>query len=691
MPQQVSTVLLRGGLNLVTPAIAMPPGSCIAAENYEPDVRGYRRIGGIERYDGRPRPSSASYWVLNFTGGSVAMTAGQLVTGATSTNTATVLVDAVVTSGSYGSSNAAGYVVVYNASGVFANGENLQVSAVTVAVANRTAIARGADTDANDTAWYRAAVAATRTPISAPPGSGPIRGVWAYNGSAYCFRDNAGATAGVMYKATSAGWIAQTLGETVDFTAGTAAYKEGETLTKGAVTSTIRRVVVTSGVWGSTAAGYLVISARSGGSYSAGTATSASGSATLSGAETAITLPPGGSYRFTNHNFYGAAYSVRMYGVNGVGQAFMWDGTYFTPIRTGLSNALDKPTHIAQFANHLFLGYVSGTINFSSIGEPLTYITTTGSGTFSFGSQVTDMLESASTSMIIFGRGRVSYVTGSSAATFILNSISTDAGAVYGTAQMVGGDPIYQDEAGIRRMSTTLAFGAWTMNTISQLITPVFKAKQDAGVTSVGSIRSRARDQYKLFFSDGTGVTVYLGRSVPEIIPFNLGSVIVSCSCAGPIDGATGQEVMLIGSTTGMVYQLDVGQSFDGNQISAFMLLPFNFVGTTAQVKRFYKAALEIDAGPSTSIAMSAEFDYGNSNQPAASEQSFNVSGGGGLWNQMLWNNFYWSASYQGLAEAYIQGRGRNAAIGVMSDATYEDPHTLSALTLNYVNLGVVR
>ena len=52
---------LGGGLDLLTPAIAIKPGMCIGAQNFEPEISGgYKRYAGHERYDGRTSPSSAN-------------------------------------------------------------------------------------------------------------------------------------------------------------------------------------------------------------------------------------------------------------------------------------------------------------------------------------------------------------------------------------------------------------------------------------------------------------------------------------------------------------------------------------------------------------------------------------------------------------------------------------------------------
>ena len=82
MPQLTSTIPLQGGMDLVTPPVQIPAGKAIGGANYEPDVKGYRRIGGYERFDGRPKPSQARYWMLAFGAGTAAIAAREVVGGA---------------------------------------------------------------------------------------------------------------------------------------------------------------------------------------------------------------------------------------------------------------------------------------------------------------------------------------------------------------------------------------------------------------------------------------------------------------------------------------------------------------------------------------------------------------------------------------------------------------------------------
>lgn len=683
MAQQTIIHALQGGLNLVTPALQTPPGHCIAGVNYEPVERGYQRVDGFERYDGRPSPSDASYWVLDFDAGTTAVSEGDTVTGATSGATGEALVDSVVESGSYAGNDAAGYLVLTNVSGTFQDNEDLQVSAATVAVADGTATERGATNDTDDQTWLRDAIETARAAIGAVPGGGPIRGVWVYDGVRYAFRDDAAtsATEMRMYKATASGWVQQTFGRIISFDAGTAAFQEGETLTGGtsSATATIERVVRRgAGSWsGNDQVGSLVLSGVSGTFQDGETITSASGSATANGADAAIGLLPGGRVRAINHNFYGAADKRRMYFVDGVNRAHEWDGGVLAPIETGM--ATDTPTHIAEHRNHLFLAFPGGSLQHSSLGEPLEWLVNTGAAEIGLGDSVTALLSNVSSALVVFSRNQVAVLQGDDSANWALRKLADDAGAIENTAQRIGG-PIYMDDRGVRSLSTTEAYGDFRLGTITRMVDPLLRAKKAAGITPTASIRVRTKDHYRVFFSDGTGLTIFLGREQPEVLPFDLG-MVVRTACSS--EDTAGNEVLLFGSDDGYVYELDAGTSFDGSAVPAYLRLPFNHVGQPTQDKRWHKATLEVDTAGSISLGLSAEFAYGESQYPPVTEQSFTVAGGGGFWNEDVWSGFQWSSPVEGRAEAHIAGYGRNMALTVVSEATYEAVHTLHGVIFN--------
>ncbi|MEM9049867.1 MAG: hypothetical protein AAGC92_14240 [Pseudomonadota bacterium] len=683
---------LGGGLDLVTPDIAIPDGRAIGGKNYESDQQGYRRFIGYERYDGRPPPSEASYAILNFTNGvgSIGQTiaAGAVVTGASSNANGVAAVDAVVTSGAFDTANAAGYLVLYNVSGTFLASEVLNAGSL-AALATGDAVAGAAPSDALDAAYRNAAVTARRASIGSVPGSGPVRGVWAFSSDVYAIRDNAAASAGVLYRATGSGWSAQSLGHTLDFDAGTAEFVEGETVTGGtsAATATIERVILQGGTYsGNDADGFLVLSSILGAFQDNEAITSTSGAAVADGVIVANALPPGGRYEFVNHNFFGAESLRRMYAVSGVGKGFEWDGAVFTPLRTGLSDALDVPTHVQEFKGHLFLGYPSGSWLFSEIGNPLAWTVSGGAGEIAVGAEPTGAVR-ASGVLVLMGSTRIDYLAGSSAADFVLEPILTDSGAQRWATQQTN-TPLYMQDLSLYQLEQspdTLA--GWRMMSMSQSIEPLLRAMRGRGVTPKASMRVKNRDAYRVFFSDGTGFSVYLGRGPAEIMSIDL-PMTVECSYSGE---ETGSELLFVGADDGFVYQIDKGADFDGSPIDAFVRLNFSHCGLPKTNKRFHSAKLELEGGQVAQLSMAADFDYGSPDSPFSPETNFQIAGGGGFWDTALWNQFYWDNQVVGTAEGEISGLGRNISVSISSRTNDQEAHVLANVAIYWTQRRLVR
>ena len=692
--QRTAFYPLEGGLDLISPAITIPPGRCIAAVNHEPSDRGYRRMDGLERLDGRPKPSEASYWVLNFDVGDTEVQADDVVTGGTSGATGIALIDGVLETGTYVGGDATGYLVLTQVVGTFQDDEDLEVSASQVADADGLAVERGADNDDDDMTWHHAAIERAREQIEKVPGSGPIRGVWTYAGSIWAIRDNAGATAGVLHKATTSGWVAQSLGRELAFTSGgTTEIVEGDTITgaTSAATAVVTRVVLDSGTWaGGDAAGRFIFASQTGTFQAENIDVGASTNlATIAGDSSAILLEDGGRYNFTNYNFFGVASSERMYGSGGgVGRGFEWDGTVFVPIETGLSAALEKPTRVAVHKNHLFFAYANGVIQNSETGNPYDWDATGGAAEIGLGHEVTDFVESVQNVLIVFGVNQVAALYGSDSSDWELRILADDAGAAAWTAQKMN-IPYYLDRAGVRGLEYTEEFGDFRRGTTTRLVEPLIRSKLRAGVTAAGSIRVRAKDQYRLFWSDGSGLILSFLREMPEILPIDLGTIVVSSSCSG--EDADDKEILLIGSTDGWVYQVDSGTSLDGEAVTAFLRLPFNHVGYPTQDKRWHKLTLEVDAGPSNVIGVVPEFSYADPDQPSGAELSFSVRGGGGFWEEDLWDNIYFDSPVEGLAEAHIDGIGRNCSAVIFSEETYSEPYSIHGATYHFSPRRLVR
>lgn len=696
--QQANTVILGGGLDLATPASRLPPSRAIACKNYESAPRGYQSSQGFERVDGHPSPSLASYSYLPFKLGTVALTAGLFVTGATSGATGTLLLAGALTSGAYGAGTAVGYLVLRNVTGTFSANENLQVAAVTKAVSSDVSRDRGALNDANDTTWYRLAIDAARADIAAVPGGGPLRGTWMFQGIKYAFRDDAAVapTKCVMFKATAAGWVAVDLGRRLGFTAGTAAIVTGVTITghTSGATGFIEQITIISGTLAAgTAAGRLTLSGQVG-NFILGENLDIGASLTVAlaaGNSTVTVLQPSGSFHFQNHNFYGASNLRRMYGCDGVNRAFEFNGNALTPISTGM--AFDKPSYLAIHKNQLFLTFAGGSLQNSAPGNPFGWAVILGAAEIGIGEEITNILSAVSGALVILGRNSINVLYGNGVADFQLVTLSGDAGSFANTAQNMK-SPVYFDNIGLRELNATNNYGNFAIGSnLTSLVQSLIRFNHKVGVNPINSLHVRSKDQYRLFYSDGTGFTVYMGNtdangnSVPEIMPFDLGK-IVRCCCSYTDDG---DEILLMGSDDGFVYQLDAGTSLDGAALEGFIRLAFFNLKSPALNKSWKKATLELDAPADTALGLVAEYDYGNPDTPPAIDTAFDVQGGGGFWNESTWNDFYWSTAVNGKAEAYLDGFGPSCSLTIHYSGIYQQAHTLQAVTYNYSPRGLVR
>ena len=671
----------RGGEILTDPALSQEPGSLLYGKNYEVYPEGgYRRIDGYERYDGRTKPSESLYYILEFDTGTTAAVDTDTITGVTSGATAELIADAVVESGTYGGSDAVGYMAVALLTGTFTVGENIQVSASTVAVVKTAENALGATTDALDTTYTQAGIERARTKIGTVTGSGPIRGVWVYNGSTYAFRDNAGATECKMFKASSSGWAAVDLGQYIKFNTGSAAVTEGATLTgaTSSATGTVRRVAIRTGtVGGSDATGVFVLTGVTGTFQSAeNLQVSASTVAVSTSALVTVALIPGGRYEFVNYNFGGSTSTHRMYWVDGFNTAFEFDGTYAVPIFTGMS--VDTPKHLAAHKKHLFLAFHKGSLQHSSIGDAYGWSVVTGASEIGTGGEITGLQVQAGDAMAVFNRNRIYVLYGASSSDWNLKTFSNESGASEYTLQHLT-ETMFLDDRGVTTLSAVNAYGDFAMNSISKKIRPIIFDKKGL---SIASVRVRAKGQYRLFFNDGTGVyATFSGNKIAGFIRVDLDKVVYAICSA---EDSSGDEILFFGSDDGYVYQMDKGTSFDGSAIEAMLRFSYYHFDTPTRDKRFRKIQFEMSADSSISLQFSPDYSYSDPNAPEARTRSLSIDGSGGYWNIDNWDTFNWTGQIISTSEENLDGIGTNMGMLILSEATYEQPHILQGVTVHY-------
>lgn len=755
MPERVipEAFALQGGLDLVSPALSISPGALIGAMNFEPDISGgYRRVGGIERLDGQPRPSVAEYTVLAIaTSGTIV--AGNTVTGVMSAATAVAL--QVNTD----------ELVVSKVVGTFVVGETLNVSGSPVATVTRVSL-NGAATPALHARYKNLAADLYRADIQAVPGSGPVRGVWLYDDEIYAFRDNAGGTAVVMHKATASGWAAVTIGYQASVSLWHTVPPDATAITghSSGATTTVRRAFSRTGVLGSTAVGtlfcdaptgtftalellrqstgatadtpvaspgvvtqsahghaagqgvvftggtlptglvagtvyYVLATALTTNTYQVaatpgGTAINFTGTDTpthtvyraygiIDANPNQMTFPAGGRYEFLNYSFSGASSAQRMYFTSGTQSCCEWDGTTLVKIKTGMAN--DKPLHLEAHQNQLFLSFRSS-VQASSIADQYGWNVLTGAAELGVGGPVTNMLSQTGTFANGSATGALQVTTDKTihtlygtAANWSMQITSPNTGAYAYTAQALG-NAFYLDPKGIMNLSTTPAFGDFITGTMSQLIQPIMDDKRGL---AVASCIVRGKSQYRVFLSDGTGVTMYMkGTKLGGFTTFDYGKRTLFCVESG-VD-STGTERILAGGNDGYVYELDRGTSFDGDPIRAYVFLAFNSSRSPRTRKRYRRAVLQATCDNTADVRVGYELNFGNAKARSGYRGLTEMIGNGSYWDLLVWGDFNWGAPYVTEYTVDTPGNGSNIGLLIYGDSDENEPFTLHSAIIHF-------
>lgn len=274
----------------------------------------------------------------------------------------------------------------------------------------------------------------------------------------------------------------------------------------------------------------------------------------------------GSKYQTIKSNFYSDESADAIYGTTGASRAFMHNGTYFVYIRTGVVEEKDKPRHVAEHNLHLALGYKSGQILTSVVGDPLNFSGVLGAAEFGFGDQITGLIPLSGNALGVFCRESVHALVGTSINNFTTQGISKSSGCIeYSLVNM--GQPIYCDNRGISTVSATSNYGNFSWGRLSEVVSPWLEGRLDTDHIVVAA-PVRTKNQYRVYFTDGYILTMTLFGSNEQTPMFTLqhyGSVsnipvhVPSTIKSMVLEG--GQEVILMGDAAapveGLIWSVD--------------------------------------------------------------------------------------------------------------------------------------
>jgi len=674
---QYSLIQMGGGLDLITPTLSLKPGVLREALNFECSVTGgYTSVSGYERFDGQPSPSSGTYVALDVNMvPAIVINIGDSVSGATSGATGTI----IATSSSM--------LVIANPSGTFIVGEDINRSGSPIAevVAFSTV-----DTPKSNAVYLAAAADILRASIAKPSGSGPIRGVFYYNGSVYALRNNVGGTAAVLHKSSSGGWVAVTFYNKLSFSSGLVKPAEGATLYGNTSTATgvVKRVVTRTGAWGSTAAGTVVIQITSGSFQNGESVKLGSGAGavqfTAASASSAITLLPGGRLETVEASIIGNTTLPRIYGADGVNPAWEFDGTSLVPIHTGMT--ADTPKHVAAHKDRLWLSY-GASLQYSGLADPYAWTLVLGAGEINAGEEITNLLpqpgsDSSAALAVITKNGTKFFYGTPGGGSAQLVTYNAGVGGRHYTAQNLTNAHVL-DDRGVISIATSLNFGNFDTATLTFAMQPWIVANR---TLATASCVNREKSQHRVFFSNGTALytTVVNGQfmgALPQFFPD-----AVNCAWNGEDDD--GNEITFVGSTDGWVYQFDKGTSFDGANISAYITLNYDPSKSPRILKSYRRAVVEVFGTSYAELQASYNLGYSKSEYGAASWNDYSATMMSGGWDGgVRWDSgATWDAQNIAPLELEMAGTAENVAFSFATNSNFSGPITITSAIVHYIN-----
>ena len=707
---------LSGGLDTVTPALSINPGKALALVNLEPWYQGgYRRIPGYERFDGRPKPSDATF--MGFDVSTVAgLTVGDTITGDASGTTG-ILIGIWDDDGTYLTDT----IGVTKVSGPgYNNGEACNTAAFTIDSVPTSRYAPDLDLEED---WLLEAEDEYRGDIAVVPGANQVRGAWQRLGDVYAIRDNVGVTAGILHKSSTSGWTTTgiTMADTIPFTtlAG-AEIEEGDTITGliSGETALVHRVVLNggSGAWDAGGGeGYLVVTGPSG-AFNAAEAlqVSAVSLATSTATNTTFALSTGGVYRFHNHNFFGSAASFRAYACNGIDPAFEIDEANIVspifmptnpinadPNQTAAAPVNNSPFLIEEHRGQLFLGFEGGSAQHSVPGEPLNFSGFLGAGEFGLGDDLTAMNSIVGNVLILSTRRETRGLFGTGVADWELRITAEQSGSLLYASQKI--DTVYSlDDLGITSVARSDQYGDFVSATVSKQIQPVVIAQRPRFNDST---IVRESNQFRLYFNDNSALVMYVpagtqtetrqGRRANLESEFGFLSYDIPVKQIYNTDDDTGKErtyfVTDDATWMGYVFEDQIGKNFDGEMIASYARLAFNQVDSPSYKKKFRRVDLELNATSQLDIRFQSDLAYSAAevsssvaNITAMTIPAIDIVGGGGFWDVSNWDEFLWDAAAITIARADLRGSAENIGFLIFNETAKAKPWVMQSITLHY-------
>lgn len=281
-----------------------------------------------------------------------------------------------------------------------------------------------------------------------------------------------------------------------------------------------------------------------------------------------------------------------------------YDQQYYT-------NMVGRP--VAYHKNQLFLVDDStNTINFSAPYSPYDFSPANGGGAIKVDATITNV-KAFKDQLFIFCVDRILTLIGSTSADFQLQPVTLDIGCPYrNTVQQMGGDIIFLSQDGFRLLSATNTYGNFNLgsvsNSIKNEINFLLSAPDYYGQTEpfFVSVAIPEKNQYRIFRQAADANGEYLETYGLIGTQSSTQAGVIEWSILDGLDVGNityaQKDMILFATSSGdpYIYQMDIGDTFDGTAIAATYSTPFFIFNDPKLRKTLTKLTVYCDKDVST-------------------------------------------------------------------------------------------
>jgi hypothetical protein len=399
-----------------------------------------------------------------------------------------------------------------------------------------------------------------------------------------------------------------------------------------------------------------------------------------------VSCSNGGILRVTKYRLAGVD---KVMGVDGYNFPFTWDGTTFKVLSSVPSDVVGAQ-FVVRHKNQIF--FAKGeTIIFTAPYTDSDFSTANGSGVINVGGAITGIIVFRE-SLIIFTEKTISQLTGNTLQDFVLQPITRNVGCVApDTIEEIGGDVIFLGPEGLRLLSATDRVGDFNLGVVSKTIQEEMTSLI-ASSSSFASCVVKQKSQYRLF---GYNSSVTSSNAKGVIGTQTVGNDTSNMAWAETVgirayvcdsDYTDQTETLVFAHSDGYVYEMESGNSFDGDNIIASFATPFVYINDPRVRKTFYKMVLYTDpkGGVTTSVNLKLDFDNAGSIQPETISLS-NETGVVGFYGNSgaKYGTTVYGNKLTKQFETQLIGSGFSVSIQFVSDGQ-NPPFSLDAATIEF-------